>query len=70
MYCQLFSEREGDGIADAEAHAEIGRSEDTHTYECTQITLYGKVLGRITSHGLDARQRPPRFHAGFGSVSP
>ena len=27
-------ERERDGIANAEAHAEVGRSEDTHTLQC------------------------------------
>jgi hypothetical protein len=36
-------ERERDGIANAEAHAEVGRSEHTHTFEFTQRTLCCKV---------------------------
>ena len=32
-------EGEGDGVADAEAHAEVGRSEDTHGSQFTQRTL-------------------------------
>jgi hypothetical protein len=36
-------ERERDGIANAETHAEVGRPEDTHGYECTQRTLQCKV---------------------------
>jgi hypothetical protein len=36
-------ERERDGVADAETHAEVGRPEDAHTCDFTQRTLCSKV---------------------------
>ena len=39
--CVLEGER--DGIANAETHAEVGRTEDSHTRQLTQRTLYCKV---------------------------
>jgi hypothetical protein len=44
-------ERERDGIANAETHAEVGRSEDTHSLrlkDFTQRTLYSKVLSEAS----------------------
>jgi len=39
-------ERERDGVADAEAHAEMDRSQDTHSYFMIQSSLYYNVIPR------------------------
>src|SRR6185436_14983634 len=72
-------ERERDGIADAEAHAEVGGAEDSHTLHCKacRFTMQRLIVAPVATSPLPGAavlctvsiehtldDRPPQHHVG------